>query len=257
MRTSGSCMQPLRPDRRILRLREPLPTNIPGDLVPIRGARPTGRPDDREFIMSKEKQENDQPAALGMIEKLCQRYPKTFTHEPHDVRPLARGIPKAIVADATDLPASIVSQALAIYAAWLPYMGACIAGAPRIDLIGDPAGVVTRRKRCTQFNGWQHKNASATELSARPLSEKLKRLGNDRVKPQGAGHDPSRARPSPSSRSSSLPRPRPSNESLPKPRLQPPNRQLLRAKSRLPSRARPQPGKTPPRPGPSALASPA
>ena len=96
--------------------------------------------------MSKEKQENDHPAALGMIEELCQRYPKTFTHEPHDVRPLARGIHKAIVADAPDLPASIVSQALAIYAAWLPYMRACIAGAPRIDLSGDPAGVVTEKE---------------------------------------------------------------------------------------------------------------
>ena len=118
MRTSGSCMQPLRPDRRILRLREPLPTNIPGDLVPIRGARPTGRPDDREFIMSKEKQENDQPAALGMIEKLCQRYPKTFTHEPHDVRPLARGIREAIVADAPDLPASACETIEAIASHW-------------------------------------------------------------------------------------------------------------------------------------------
>jgi hypothetical protein len=74
--------------------------------------------------MSKEKQENDHPAALEMIEELCQRYPKTFTHEPHDVRPLARGIREAIVADAPDLPRSIVSQALAIYAAWLPYMRA-------------------------------------------------------------------------------------------------------------------------------------
>ena len=96
--------------------------------------------------MSKEKQENDHPAALGMIEELCQRYPKTFTHEPHDVRPLARGIREAIVADAPDLPASIVSQALAIYVAWLPYMRACIAGAPRIDLSGNPAGVVTEKE---------------------------------------------------------------------------------------------------------------
>ena len=70
--------------------------------------------------MSKEKQENDHPAVLGMIEKLCQRYTKTFTHEPHDVRPLARGIREAIVADAPDLPASIVSQALAIYADMAP-----------------------------------------------------------------------------------------------------------------------------------------
>jgi ProP effector len=67
-------------------------------------------------------------------------------HEPHDVRPLARGIREVIVADAPDLPASIVSQALAIYAAWLPYMRACIAGAPRIDLSGDPAGVVTEKE---------------------------------------------------------------------------------------------------------------
>jgi sRNA-binding protein len=96
--------------------------------------------------MSKEKQENDHRAALVIIEELCQRYPKTFTHEPDDVRPLARGIHKAIVADVPDLPASVVSQALAIYAAWLPYMRACIAGAPRIDLSGDPAGVVTEKE---------------------------------------------------------------------------------------------------------------
>jgi hypothetical protein len=56
----------------------------------------------------------------------CQRYPKTFTHEPHVVRPLARGIREAIVADAPDLPASIVSQALAILSGMLPYMRACI-----------------------------------------------------------------------------------------------------------------------------------
>jgi sRNA-binding protein len=96
--------------------------------------------------MSKEKQENDHPTALGMIEELCQRYPKTFTQKPYDVRPLARGIREAIVADAPDLPASIVSQALAIYAAWLPYMRACIAGAPRIDLSGKVVDVVTDKE---------------------------------------------------------------------------------------------------------------
>jgi sRNA-binding protein len=96
--------------------------------------------------MSKEKQENDHPAALGMIEEMCQRYPKTFTQKPHDVRPLARGIREAIVADAPDLSASIVSQALAIYAAWLPYMRACIAGAPRIDLSGKVVDVVTDKE---------------------------------------------------------------------------------------------------------------
>jgi sRNA-binding protein len=96
--------------------------------------------------MSKEKQENDHPAALGMIEELCQRYPKTFTQKPHDVRPLARGIREAIVADAPDLPASIVSQVLAIYATWLPYLRACIAGAPRIDLGGKVVDVVTDKE---------------------------------------------------------------------------------------------------------------
>ena len=59
---------------------------------------------------------------------------------------LARGIRESIVVDAPDLPRSIVSQALAIYAAWLPYLRACIAGAPRIDLRGDPAGVVTEKE---------------------------------------------------------------------------------------------------------------
>jgi hypothetical protein len=133
------------PERRILRLREPLLHQHPRR--PGADTEVPGRPDDREFIMSKEKQENDHPAALGMIEELCQRYPKTFTHEPDDVRPLARGIREAIVADAPDLHASIVSQALAIYAARLPYMRACIAGAPRIDLSGGP------RRRCDREGG--------------------------------------------------------------------------------------------------------
>jgi ProP effector len=131
------------PDRRTCDFGNPSSKNIPATWC---RCEVPGRPDDREFIMSKEKQENDRPAALAMIEELCQRYLKTFTHEPHDVRPLARGIHKAIVADASDLPASIVSQALATYAAWLPYLRACIAGAPRIDLRGDPAGVVTEKE---------------------------------------------------------------------------------------------------------------
>jgi sRNA-binding protein len=93
--------------------------------------------------MSVEKQENDHPEALGMIEELCERYPKTFTQKPHDVRPLARGIRGAIIADAHDLPDSIVSQALALYAARFCYLRASIAGAPRIDLSGKVVDVVT------------------------------------------------------------------------------------------------------------------
>ena len=131
-----------------------------------------------------------------MVEELCQRYPKTFTQEPQDVRPLARGIREAIGVDVPDLPASIVSQALAIYAAWLPYMGACIAGAPRIDLGGDPAGVVTEKEAmyAVQQLAARERNCDEGRAERGPLSEKLKKLGNDRVKPQGAGHDRSRTR---------------------------------------------------------------
>ena len=104
---------------------------------------PSGRPYDREFLMPKDKQENDYPTAMAMIEMLCQRYPKTFTQKPHEMQPLARGIREAIIADAPDLPDSIVSQALALYAARFCYLRACIAGAPRIDLSGKVVDVVT------------------------------------------------------------------------------------------------------------------
>ena len=93
--------------------------------------------------MPKDKQENDYPTAMALIEMLCQRYPKTFTQKPHEVQPLARGIREAIVADGPDLPDSIVSQALALYAARFCYLRACIAGAPRIDLSGKVVDVVT------------------------------------------------------------------------------------------------------------------
>ena len=92
--------------------------------------------------MPKDKQENDYPTAMAMIEMLCQR-PKTFTQKPHEMQPLARGIREAIIADAPDLPHSIVSQALALYAARFCYLRACIAGAPRIDLSGKVVDVVT------------------------------------------------------------------------------------------------------------------
>ena len=93
--------------------------------------------------MPKDKQENDYPTAMAMIEMLCQRYPKTFTQKPHEMQPLARGIREAIIADAPDLPHSIVSQALALYAARFCYLRASIAGAPRIDLSGKVVDVVT------------------------------------------------------------------------------------------------------------------
>jgi len=93
--------------------------------------------------MPKDKQENDYPTAMAMIEMLCQRYPKTFTQKPHEMQPLARGIREAIIADAPDLPHSIVSQALALYAARSCYLRACIVGAPRIDLSGKVVDVVT------------------------------------------------------------------------------------------------------------------
>ena len=93
--------------------------------------------------MPKDKQENDYPTAMALIEMLCQRYPKTFTQKPHEMQPLARGIREAIIADAPDLPHSIVSQALALYAARFCYLRACIAGAPRIDLSGKVVDVVT------------------------------------------------------------------------------------------------------------------
>ena len=212
--------------------------------------------------MSKDKQENDHPVALAMIEELCQRYPKTFTHEPHDVRPLARGIREAIVANAPDLPASIVSQALAIYAAGLPYLRACIAGAPRVDLSGDPAGVVTEKEAMY----------AVQRLAARERKcdkGRVEREGAVR-KAQEAGERPRQAagRGARSVKGEAVTvkqiiiaaktePPAVERVAAKAERLQPPSRQLLRAKSRLPSRARRQPGKTPPRPGPSALALPA
>jgi ProP effector len=85
---------------------------------------------------------NDQINAA--ITRLAAAFPQTFTlekHLPH--RPLKVGVAADIHAALPELSHRVLSRALAAYTKRLMYLQALKAGAPRVDLAGNPAGEVT------------------------------------------------------------------------------------------------------------------
>src|SRR6516162_7730588 len=79
-----------------------------------------------------------------ILELLCERFPRTFARDPAERPPLKRGIDRDLVArfDGT-VSRSALKRVLGIYTACPEYRARLIEGAARIDLDGNPAGVVT------------------------------------------------------------------------------------------------------------------
>lgn len=87
--------------------------------------------------------------AREFVGLLAERFPDCFTTERKRVRPLAIGIQQALRAalnddaELADTPNWLIKQALARYTRAPAYLEAVMAGAPRVDLRGNPAGEVT------------------------------------------------------------------------------------------------------------------
>jgi len=82
--------------------------------------------------------------AIGVLLMLRRRWPQTFARlNARARRPLKVGIAGDLLAALPDIPPALISIALAIYANSASYFAACIEGAPRIDLDGKSAGVVS------------------------------------------------------------------------------------------------------------------
>ena len=75
--------------------------------------------------------------------ELRRRWPQVFAGPKAPKRPLAIGIRQAILSAAPDLDRADVWLALDDYTAGPTYLRACVAGAARIGLDGEPDGVVT------------------------------------------------------------------------------------------------------------------
>jgi ProP effector len=80
------------------------------------------------------------------IARLVELFPACFASADHDRKPLAIGIRDRLFERATGLSKTMMRKALAGYADGAGYLRALTEGAIRIDLDGNPAGVVTPRQ---------------------------------------------------------------------------------------------------------------
>jgi ProP effector len=79
-----------------------------------------------------------------ILELLCERFPRTFARDPAERRPLKRGIDRDLVARLDGLNSrTALKRVLGGYTVCPEYRAKLIEGAVRIDLDGNPAGVVT------------------------------------------------------------------------------------------------------------------
>jgi ProP effector len=82
-----------------------------------------------------------------ILELLCERFPRTFARDPAGRSPLKRGIDRDLVARLDGLSSrTALKRVLGVYTACPEYRAKLIEGAVRIDLGGNPAGVVTARE---------------------------------------------------------------------------------------------------------------
>jgi ProP effector len=79
------------------------------------------------------------------VERLIEKYPRTFFQNQADRRPLKIGLHRDLVADTArhGLSRDELRKALARYCSSPGYAAATVLNAPRIDLAGEPAGLVT------------------------------------------------------------------------------------------------------------------
>lgn len=107
--------------------------------------------------------------ARDFVTELTRRFPECFTTDRRQVKPLAIGIQKelraALDADPAlaETPNWLVKQALARYTRSPAYLEAIMAGTPRIDLHGRPAGEVTDEARQHAGNQREAQKARAAE----------------------------------------------------------------------------------------------
>jgi ProP effector len=89
---------------------------------------------------------DDYNIAMAVIALLAERYPNCFHVYEVRRRPLKVGIDKDIIARAGDtITPDAVSNALSVYVKNKSYLRHMQVGAPRIDLDGQPVGVVSER----------------------------------------------------------------------------------------------------------------
>jgi len=116
-------------------------------------------------------------AVESTINLLCERFPKAFARFEQRRQPLKIGIHLDLIAAIPDVPEKDLRVALRIYTANAVYRSRLCVGAPRINLNGEPAGVVTPEQVPTP------KDRQRTQLQSSPAQESA-------AKPHGVAAKP-------------------------------------------------------------------
>jgi sRNA-binding protein len=118
--------------------------------------------------------------AKPTIVLLCEKFPAAFFMFEQRRKPLALGIHKEVALAMPALTAEQIKAAMRFYVSNEFYCRACREGAPRINLLGHEAGVVTAAEadnavaRIAGIKEWRKKKkAAAKEAAARAKAEVL------------------------------------------------------------------------------------
>lgn len=110
--------------------------------------------------------------AIDTLLTLRQRFPLAFSRlSDRKRRPLKVGIHKDIAATLPELGADEVARALRFYVGDVTYHRACVEGVERVDLGGEPAGIVTAEQ------------AANSARSIRGIEAKIAQWRRDRAPP--------------------------------------------------------------------------
>jgi ProP effector len=131
---------------------------------------------------NKQKRRADNTAVIA---KLAALFPKAFSMHQHERKPLKIGIDADIVAKGV-IEARALWRPLRVYCASFGYLRTVTAGAERVDLDGNPAGVVTAEAaalavavltaRGDKEKRRQDEKERATKQKPAPTSPKPKRV---------------------------------------------------------------------------------
>jgi len=98
--------------------------------------------DGEQVTSNKQKRRADSTAVIAQLAAL---FPKAFAVNHHERKPLKIGIDADIVARGVAIEPRALWRPLRVYCASFGYLRTITAGAERVDLDGNPAGVVDER----------------------------------------------------------------------------------------------------------------
>jgi ProP effector len=111
--------------------------------------------------------------ARPIIKLLCEKFPHAFLQFEQRRKPLALGIHKEVAAAMPALTMEQIHAVMRVYVTNVAYLRACREGAPRINILGHEAGVVTAAEadnsaaRLAGIKAWKKKKKDKAKAAAK------------------------------------------------------------------------------------------